>query len=521
MDKNIILTRPISSDFGQVEILHGNGIDKEFHLNAVPKSHVQTRPINRKGLGLNVIALMFDSTSAANWQRMMRKSNSYLRTHLKAINFKGHSIVGDGTTAQLCAMFTGIAEEDQPEARRSMVGSKPVDDWNWIFRDYKNHGYATLYTEDDPELATFNFRLEGFSSPPTDHYARNFWLALQEHNNNNDQSSFCIGPQAIHNLTLGYVESFMEAYPNRPKFAFALFSSLSHADQSSISYSDEDLLRFLKRLEKRGHLNNTLFITFGDHGPRFSDIRETIQGKLEERLPHFSVVLPAWFKKTYPNLFQQLKHNSEVLTSHFDTYATLKHILTYPQYPGGIKTGASLFRKINPKTRTCVDAGIPSHWCPCMQWENFDIHQRVVMDIAQAVIGAMNNLTSRGNSALHCERLQLKKVNSVLREMPSDEVQRFEKTKAVEKCDSCEPVFGRKRDDKSFKDNLYQIQLITKPGDGVFEASVRVWNGIVFVNEKHISRINKYGHQPDCIKHTHTHLMKYCYCKNHKQKQWA
>lgn len=505
--------RPVSSDFTHVEISHERGKDKEFHLHAVSRADVITRPISQKGLGTNVIALMFDSTSAANWQRMMRMTDSYLRTHLNAITFKGHSIVGDGTTAQLSAMLTGIAEEDQPEARRSMVGSKPVDDWNWIFKDYKKHGYATLYTEDDPELATFNFRLEGFSSTPTDHYARNFWLALQEYNSNNDQSSFCVGQQAIHNLTMRYIESFMDAYPNRPKFAFGIFSSLTHGDQSGISYADEDFLRFLKRLEKDGHLNNTIFITFGDHGPRFSDFRETIQGKLEERLPHFSVVLPFWFKENYSFLYNQMRHNSEVLTSHFDTYAMLRHILTYPEYPTDIKTGTSLFRKIELKTRTCTEAGIPVHWCPCMQWERLNVHQKVVMDIAQAVIRAINNMTSHGNLSRLCERLQLKKINSVLREMPSDHVQRFKNTKAVKKCDSCEPVYGEKINDKSFKDNLYQIQFITKPGNGLFEASIRVWNGRVLVTKKHISRINRYGHQPDCVRYTHTHLMRYCYCK--------
>ena len=219
-------TRPISSDFVQVEILHSDNIEKEFHLHAVPRADVNARSISRKGLRMNVVALMFDSTSAANWQRLMRKSNNYLHTHLNAISFKGHSIVGDGTTAQLCAMLTGTAEEDEPEARRRMVGSKPVDDWQWIFKEYKKKGYATLFTEDDPGIATFNYRLEGLSSPPTDHYARNFWLALEEHNYDKEQSSFCIGAQAIHNLTLGYIESFMEAYPNRPKFAFGILSTV-------------------------------------------------------------------------------------------------------------------------------------------------------------------------------------------------------------------------------------------------------------------------------------------------------
>ena len=133
----------------------------------------------------------------------------------------------------------------------------------------------------------------------------------------------------------------------------------------------------MKRLNIGGHLPNTIFITFSDHGPRFSSFRKTIQAKLEVRLPHFSIALPFWFKEKYSILYKHLKHNSGVLTAHFDTYAMLRHVLTYPDYPEGITTGSSLLTKINSKMRTCADAGIPLHWCPCMKWENFEVHQRV------------------------------------------------------------------------------------------------------------------------------------------------
>ena len=92
--------------------------------------------------------------------------------------FSGETIVGDGTTAQLAAILTGIAESKQPEARRDMgSAARPVDNWRWIFRDYKQKGYATMFSEDSPQHAVFNYRLTGFSDPPTDHYSRPFWMA--------------------------------------------------------------------------------------------------------------------------------------------------------------------------------------------------------------------------------------------------------------------------------------------------------------------------------------------------------
>ena len=56
----------------------------------------------------------------------------------------GETIVGDGTTAQLCAMLTGIAEEEQPEARRSEPNATTVDNWRWIFRVLRKQGSVSF-----------------------------------------------------------------------------------------------------------------------------------------------------------------------------------------------------------------------------------------------------------------------------------------------------------------------------------------------------------------------------------------
>lgn len=80
--------------------------------------------------------------------------------------------------------------------------------------------------------------------------------------------------------------------------------------------------------EKDSFLNNTLLIIFADHGARFSGLRKTIQGKLEERFPFMSITTPKWFPGKYPDLYNNLVHNSRVLTSPFDVYATFRHIPT-------------------------------------------------------------------------------------------------------------------------------------------------------------------------------------------------
>ena len=114
----------------------------------------------------------------------------------------GETIVGDGTTAQLSAMLTGVEEKHQVDARRRITNSQPVDSWRWIFKDYKDKGYATMFSEDSPYLASFNYRLHGFKDPPTDHYARPFWMEADNHIN-----GYCINNRASHDVSLKYLLS--------------------------------------------------------------------------------------------------------------------------------------------------------------------------------------------------------------------------------------------------------------------------------------------------------------------------
>ena len=101
----------------------------------------------------------------------------------------------------------------------------------------------------------------------------------------------------------------------------------------------------LQTLKRGCFLENTLII-FDEHGIRYTEVGKTLQGKLEERLPFMSNTVPRWFTEKYPDLYKNFVHNSKVLTTLFDVYAILRHILSYPNYPGDTITGQSLFTKI-------------------------------------------------------------------------------------------------------------------------------------------------------------------------------
>ena len=282
---------------------------------------------------------------------------------------------------------------------------------------------------------------------------------------------------------------------------------VSHNSFNAVQLIDEDLLQFLTEFNTKGYLNNTLLILLGDHGWRYGDFRQTVQGKLEERLPLFTMTFPKWFKKKYPNLANNLETNTERLTSWFDVYATFNHLLKYPTKPKKMRHGISLLTKI-PAERSCKDAKIPQHWCPCVQWSTVHHKHEHLQKAAITAINHINDLVFHESlGAERCSELKLSKFIRAEVETPTTQVLKFFESGK----DGYEPKYSSHKIQP--KDRCsYQITFITLPNNGVFEASVHYVYGRFLVKGS-ISRINKYGDQPKCIANLLPHLRKYCHCK--------
>ena len=220
-------------------------------------------------------------------------------------------------------------------------------------KEYEKRGYMTLLAEDDPGVGAFNLRLAGFRDSPVHHYMRPFWLSLERERE--VEEALCSKSESLTNITLKYIENFFDAYAKSRKFAFGFFSYLTHGFWNHLSYADTDLLWFLRSFVNKGYHKDTMVVIMGDHGARDSKFRGTVQGKLEERLPWFSVSVPASFHRRFPDLAANLRSNQAIISSPFDVHATLRHILTYPKLPSNEHT-KSLFTKL-PRNRTCKDAG--------------------------------------------------------------------------------------------------------------------------------------------------------------------
>lgn len=150
-------TLKLEHDFLQINAEFSNGmIQKDFHAQVVPKREVlQRNALQETGLPFNVIILALDQTSQATFQRLLPDSFKFLRDELQSFIFEGFSLVGEATTPQITALFTGKTVEENcklHEARIGFDGAKTLDGWPFIFNTFKEHGYATMFSEDAPSI---------------------------------------------------------------------------------------------------------------------------------------------------------------------------------------------------------------------------------------------------------------------------------------------------------------------------------------------------------------------------------
>ena len=306
---------------------------------------------------------------------------------------------------------------------------------------------------------------------------------------------------------------------------------------------DDDLVEFLTQLRAEQHLNRSILVLFSDHGHRFSSNRETLQGKLEERLPFLAIALPEWFRTGEPfaAMWRTLKHNAaHALTTPFDIHQTLRHILAMADKPAQSKSfpvlehflqfrevgkfgqGTSLFRAI-PPTRSCDAADVPPHFCPCLSWMPVNLSRinaglrTLFENAAEVIVQGINNLTEPAREK--CAPLIVSAILQAFVSHHSSAFLQHWRDKAGVS------FFNLNMKDISklglqVPEIPLQLLLETHPGQAHFDVHVTyslVKQEFTF-NWQHFSRTNKYGNQPACIALQLPILRPFCYCNDLKKQ---
>lgn len=467
----------------------------------------------------NILVFGMDSVSRLAAIRELPKTMEYLEKTLGAHVLKGYTKVGDNTLPNVVPILTG---EYAFSEKFPVKANTPFDNHPFFWNNISRMGGATMFLEDWPRINTFNIGSSGgggFRKPPTTHYMRPFYLAInqmqlfespvsdvlqffEDKNLKLSSTSYlCYGDKTMHGISIEYFKRFLLAYKDDFKFTWVWSNKLSHNYVNFIKLADDDLLQLMTFLKEEGFLQNSFLFFLSDHGSRLDKIRNSPIGRIEERLPMMSLVVPEMFKSQYPHLEYNLKANVNRLTCPFDIHATLVDILHEKFDETGekptLERGISLFRPI-PKDRSCADAGIDEHNCMCYSSVDVNVTEPIVIKLSSYIMGVINKITKNKKCAILTVKniVNAKRINS---QLDYDSKNQNKKPFLY--------MFYRPKDDARER---YQLLLRASPSEALFEATVEHRGMADFSILGTISRTNMYGNQSHCV--TGSELKKLCYC---------
>ncbi|XP_049823263.1 uncharacterized protein LOC109595976 isoform X2 [Aethina tumida] len=438
---------------------------------------------------ISVLIVGIDSISRLNFIRSLPITYKYVTDNDWA-TLKGYNKMDDNTFPNLMAILTGY---NQSRAY-SLCNPKEVghlDKCPMLWYNFRKLGYVTGYAEDDAKIGTFNFGKKGFRKPPTDYYLRPYVMAAEKLKTvRKDGMTYCAGPETSGERILNAAKDFAITFKDVPLFGLFWMNSFSHNAINSPTGMDNKIKQFLEDLSNSGVLDSVVVIFLSDHGIRFGDIRLTPTGWLEERLPFIYVSFPGWFKVTFKQQYDNFLENENRLTSPYDLYVTLQHLMSLSGFNVTIKGSEacplcqSLFNPVE-EDRSCEEAGIDQHWCTCYGYKEVDLDKTVANKLANFVIKRIDKIIRKRHGDKKCANYKLHKIIN---------------TSMSEKL--------------SYNNNTFiMVKIETKP-KAIFETTV-LFRGSLdkadFYSDSSISRLDWYNGHSSCV--DDTYLKKYCFCK--------
>ncbi|XP_044754434.1 uncharacterized protein LOC123313560 isoform X2 [Coccinella septempunctata] len=440
----------------------------------------------------SVLFVGIDSISRLNLIRAMPKTYEFLSNDSETwFPLLGYNKVGDNTFPNLMAIFTGYnITEAYQNCNPKKIG--PLDSCRFIWKDYKKFGYITAYGEDETCINTFNYRKKGFTKEPVDYYFKPYMEAAESIGTvKRDTLSYCAGPETSAERILNLAKDFAITYREYKSFGFFWMNTFSHNNLNTPSRMDEKVLNFLKEITEAKILDNSIVVFLSDHGIRFGDIRHTFTGWYEERLPYIYFSFPESFKKKYPEEIANFRTNANRLTTPFDVYITLQHLLVLSGFNFTIKSITScpfcksLLTDID-LTRSCETVGIAPHWCTCSGFSNLNSKDSVVLAAANFLVKEIQRNVHKMGGSPKCAKYHLGKV-----------------------------LLSSISDKFSYKNDTYLLISIETIPKAVFEATIHLIkdakNATTFVIDTSISRLDSYFIHGKCV--SDEILKQYCYCK--------
>ncbi|KAG1667334.1 SCAN domain-containing protein 3 [Nymphon striatum] len=443
----------------------------------------------------NILIIGIDSTSRLNKIRQLPKTSKYLKEQLGAIEYNGYMKVGDNTYPNIVPLFTGNHEEEDPRCFSNRTDS--FDNCPFIWNNFRQKGFVTMYAEDRPEWGSFNFERPGFDNPPADFYFRPVMLAALLAKKPRSQIEHCIDHRSENGIVLEYLTDFATKFRHQAFFGFVFTSGLAHNSVNTLHKVDHEYLKLFQKLYTSKILKDTIVFFMSDHGSRFGEIRNTYIGHHEDSTPFLTVILPESFKSRYPVSSENIKGNAHKLVTMFDIHETLVDLLNdrleynekFFVIDNKMERGVSLFQEISAD-RTCQTAGISNLYCVCeLRGKPISPIDKMAVDAAHA-LSAYLNYELKAKTGDLCETLHIAKIIEA------------------------ELITYNDREQKESVKKVVRVKIVVLPSHAILESTLRIHqeqhNTMRYSLESGVNRLNKYGEQSYCV--IDPILKKYCYC---------
>ncbi|KAH8281818.1 hypothetical protein KR054_003154 [Drosophila jambulina] len=380
-----------------------------FPIVQVPyrKARTGQDPLTRRP---SVIILGVDSISRMNFKRSMPKTAEFVNQE-GWVEMEGYNKAGDNAFFNLCALLGGVLWEKACEQRYPLI-------WKW----YKEAGYLTAFGADSlkfPNPAEFR----------TDYDLRTLLEDIDRSMSTVNKFGFkyCLGRRQsvsyLYDFCMQFAERVIEEL-DQPGFGVFWSSTVTHDYLNGPTSLDERLVEHLKLMREHKVFERAIVILLSDQGQTIGELADLTDGFLEERLPMLHIYLPPWFRWTYPEFASNLLANRNRLTTPFDLYLTLKHILNLrasvpqqlPSLPN-CRNSRSLLH-LGSLNRTCEEACIGLHPCACNEFAIIP-NDLNAYHLAKTLVSVINFWMLRNEYNQKCQRLRLTHLDYVERSLDS------------------------------------------------------------------------------------------------------
>ncbi|KAH8377216.1 hypothetical protein KR093_004276, partial [Drosophila rubida] len=456
---------------------------------------------NAKRRQPSVVLIGVDSMSRMNFRRTMPKTSEFV-SQRGWYEMEGYNKVADNTLVNLLPILMGKTKE-RIQRKCHHNDFECIEEFQWIWKDYKKQGYTVALAEDLAALGVlFNNADVGYFPGPVDHTLHPLMLKMEQvlkiyvrYGYN-----YCIGRRLTVSYMFDFCQQFVSRYVedlNLPTFGYFWTSTFTHDYNFGAASLDVKFVEFLQRLQAHHLFDHAIVILFSDHGARFGELLKLSDGFLEERLPMLHIFLPPWFRREYPKYAHALYTNRNRLSSNFDLYNTLRHILQLnatkssdlPPLASCLQS-RSLLHPL-PRERSCEDACIAEHWCTCKDF----ITQLMDADmfyLSKLIIYHINRWMLVHEFNHFCQRIQLLDMEKAEKKMLLEENNGETMQRGIA---------------------TYRLRFRSFPNSAVFEATVRFNRELKKLdkfNVADVSRLNSYHNDSLCI--NDVIAKKFCVC---------